>query len=69
MKDRYGLFYKMYFTPRERHLGPHSLPLTLNLFTLIKLTKNRLEVAKSKERNEKKRKIVTGDRGFPGRGT
>ena len=42
--------------------------LSLLIYThTIKLRKNRLEAAKFKERNEKKRKVVTGDTGFPER--
>lgn len=44
-------------------MDPYSLSVTLSLTDTIKLRKNRLEAAKSKEGNEKK-KVVMGDIDF-----
>lgn len=41
-------------------MDPHSLSVSLTFIDTIKL-KNRLEAAKPKEGNEKKKKVVTGD--------
>lgn len=45
-------------------MDPYSLSVTLTLIDTITLRKNRLEAAKSKEGNEKKKKVVTGDIDF-----
>ena len=45
-------------------MDPHSLSVSLTFTDIIKLKKNRLEAAKSKEWNEKKKKVVTGDIDF-----
>ena len=45
-------------------MDPHSLSVSLTFTDIIKLRKNRLEAAKPKEWNEKRKKVVTGDIDF-----